>query len=285
MSKVNSIVEQQILRKLEEGIVPWQRGWNTKGSPRNIISDKEYNGINRLFTSMMGYSSPYWGSYKQMKELGGQVRKGEKGTQIIWASQVQKKNPKEGEKEFYSAFRYSAVFNLDQCDDVKVPKKIQLHMDKFKNRDMVEIDNSLYETLHGYIEREKGLKLTTGKPSYAPKRDTISMPEQTDFFGIGEYLNTFSHEIVHSTGHWLRLDRFKEDAPVYNGSDSYAIEELVAEIGSAFLCAELGIEKILDNQISYISGWKETIKNNEGIVVKASSMAQKAVNLIRGEKE
>jgi len=290
-SKITKIVEKQILDKLEEGVVPWIKGWGGIGSsPRNIISDKAYQGINRLFTGMQGYSSPYWMSYKQAKELKGNVKKGEKGTKIIWAAQIEKKNPKEGEKSVYSAFRYSAVFNLGQCENVQIPKKIQKQIDA-----KVEIaagnSNIIppYDMLKIYIDREaksKKLSFSEGKePSYNPKKDTINMPFKQEFFvksSIQEYISTLAHECIHSTGHWLRLDRkFNKELEQSFGSDSYAQEELIAEIGSAFICAELGIERVLENQVAYIAGWKKKIKSQEGIVVKSSSLAQKAVNYIK----
>jgi antirestriction protein ArdC len=294
MNKAVEIAVKQILEITEKDELPWIKGWNSTAgiAPRNLITDAPYQGINSLFTRMQGYSSPYWLSFKQAKEAGGTVIKGQKGTKIIWASKVEKKNPEEGEKDHYMAFRYSAIFNLEQTENVKIPKKIQEQIDarieKLKNppnkEEINELNISFDSLLETYIKMEKSLKVIEGNPAYAPKTDTIRMPMKEVFHSFGEYLGTKTHECVHSTGHWLRLDRFKKDAPVYNGKDSYAFEELIAEIGAAFLCAEFGVEKIFENQKAYIAGWKKRLTDDTGMLVKACSQAQKAVNYIKGEK-
>ncbi|RLD85386.1 MAG: hypothetical protein DRJ07_03095, partial [Bacteroidetes bacterium] len=153
-SKIAEIVEKQIIEKLEEGVCPWVKGWAADGgAPRNLDTCREYNGINRLFTMMQGYSSPYWMTYKQAKKFKGNVIKGEKGTKILFAQTVEKENTT-GEMKRFPVFRYYAVFNLEQCEDIKIPKKAQEEIDlavsKLENR--TEID---YGVLTDYIAREK----------------------------------------------------------------------------------------------------------------------------------
>lgn len=283
-SKIQEIVEKQIIAKLEEGVCPWVKGWADGGSPRNITTDREYNGINRLFTMMQGFSSPYWMSYRQAKTLGGFARKDEKGIKIVYANTMVKEDRETGEVKSFPVFRYSVVFNLEQCDDIKIPKKIQKQIDEGKKPKKRE--NIDYGMLIDYIAGEKTLILKGGKPSYAPKKDVIRMPAMDAFISTEEYVGTLAHECVHSTGHWMRLDRGFDKQGAYDMErDSYAKEELVAEIGSAFLCAELGVEKVLDNQVAYIAGWKKKIKETAGIVVSSASMAQKAVDYMKGEKD
>jgi len=284
-SKIQEIVEKQIIAKLEEGVCPWVKGWADGGMPRNITTDREYNGINRLFTMMQGFGSPYWMSYKQAKELGGNVIKGEKGVKIVYARTFEKEDKDTGEKKTFPVFRYSVIFNLEQCEEVKIPKKIQIKIDYGKENKEKQTEIN-YSILTDFIEREKTLSFKKGKPSYAPKKDVIRMPDMESFFSSEEYVGTLAHECIHSTGHWMRLDRGFDKQGAYDMErDSYAKEELVAEIGSAFVCAMLGVEKVLDNQVAYIASWKKKIKETAGIVVSSASLAQRAVDYIIGETD
>jgi len=276
--KVYEIITNIILTKLEEGTIPWQRPWNTRESmPRNLLSKKEYQGINAFILGCQHYSSPYWLTFKQCKDLGGSIRKGEQGTPVVYWNWLEIEE--DGEMERKVPFmRYYTVFNVAQCENISADKMpttaetVNEHIDKIKQCEgIVDNWNDKPQIKHGKQQA-----------CYMPFSDLVHMPTLESFIHSEEYYSTLFHELIHSTGHEKRLNRqgITEIAPF--GTPLYSKEELVAEMGAAFLCGFAGIEHAtIDNSAAYIQGWLKKLKNDKKLVIIAAAQAQKAVNYIQ----
>lgn len=285
MNKVYQIITDQILGQLEKGTVPWQRPWIDAGHPKNLISKKEYRGFNVFALACQGYASPYWLTYKQAQDLGGHVKKGEKSTIVIfWKTgnktieSLQDEKEVETKKSFF-ILRYYRVFNVDQCvgiDPDKVPATIP-------TRDFNPIEAC--ETIIFKMPKKPEIHHKEQRAYYRPNTDTINMPKQ-ETFGNGEnYYSTLFHELSHSTGHQSRLDRHRKNNCTHHfGSVDYSKEELVAEMGAAFLCGHCGIEQaVINNQAAYIDGWMHKLRGDNQIIIKSAAQAQRAADFILGE--
>ncbi len=277
--KVYEIITNIILTKLEEGTIPWQRPWNTREAiPRNLLSKKAYQGINAFILGCQHYSSPYWLTFKQCKDLGGNIRKGEQGTPVVYWNWLEIEE--DGEMERKVPFmRYYTVFNVAQCENISAGKMpittetIHNHMDKIKQCErIIDTWKDKPEVRHGKQQA-----------SYMPFSDLVNMPMFETFINSEEYYSTLFHELTHSTGHEKRLNRqgITEITPF--GTPLYSKEELVAEMGAAFLCGFTGIDPTtIDNSAAYIQGWLKKLKNDKKLVIIAAAQAQKAANYILG---
>ena len=283
MSKVHEIITDRIVAALEKGVVPWKMPWSivkVKGGMQNFKSKRSYNGINVFMTWITayakGYTLPYWVTFKQAKELGGSVKKGESGTPIIFYKRYEKENDKGEIKESYAA-RYFTVFNIEQTT--------------------IELPADLIPETYDFEPMEKAQAIADDMPEkpevrhggnsayYHTVDDFVQMPDENRFQKNAEYYSTLFHELSHSTGHEKRLNRKREEtADVLTAGMDYGKEELVAEMSAAFLCAESGVESTLENSAAYIDGWLRKLKNpkNAKLVVQAASQAQKATNFILG---
>lgn len=270
-------VTDSIVTILESGTSPWVKPWSsatTSGMPRNYSTGKAYQGINVLIlwasAADQGFNSSAWLTYKQAQTAGGQVRKGEKGTTITFYKPI--KVEKEGEQKTIPLMKTFTVFNTDQIDglEITVPEE---QPKGFTADQKTEAAVRLFEC---YTERA-GIGFSTGgdRAFYSPSHDTIKMPERADFTTESGYAATLLHEAVHSTGHKDRLDRLKD-----TNKKGYAFEELIAEIGAAFLCCELGITNELEQHASYINGWLKALKQDRTLIFKAAAKASKAYELI-----
>ena len=274
MSKSDALYESvtnSILEALESGAPPWQRSWfigSANRLPQNFSTDNAYRGINTLIFWMMAqkqaYSSHYWLTFKQARELGGCVRKNEKGTRGIFYRVLEKTDNASGESTNIPMVRQFYAFNLDQIDGIEDPNTASLPAatpQKNPGADaFIEATGALI--LHGAFA-----------PSYSPQPDLIRCPERARFQTAGDYYATLTHELTHWTAHESRLDR---DLSGKFGDAAYAAEELVAELGSAFLCADLGIQGTLQEHASYLDHWIDILKADTRAIVKAASLASHA---------
>lgn len=263
-------ITDKIIAKLEEGTVPWHQPW---GMAVNLKSGKSYTGINSLILGMAGYESKFWGTYNQIKALGGHVKKGSKAQTIIYWGLVEKKeiNEETGEKEVVRRFpilKTFKVFNFEQTADLIEPKV---------DTEVVNVDS----IIDGY-EDCPVIDYGGDRAYYRPSTDSIGMPPRGNFDSDKKFASTLFHEIIHSTGHESRLNR--DGLKNINfGSQNYSQEELVAELGAAFLCNQVGIvEHTIDNSASYIAGWLKVLKNDKKMIVFAAAQAQKAADRILG---
>lgn len=283
---VYEIITERIMDQLEKGTVPWHKPWGgaAQGDPQNLISKKPYHGINYFLTACQGYSSPYWLTYKQASEMKGSVRKGEKGTPVIywnWIQRTKKESPDSGEEitKNIPFLRYYTVFNSDQCDlpEGKVPSI------EMPNNPLSPIESC--EKITSRMPKRPEIRYGEQRAYYRPSSDSVNMPKFNTFNSAEEFYSTLFHELTHSTGHASRLNRSGITELTYFGSCNYSKEELVAEMGAAFLCGHVGIEnKTIDNSASYINSWLSKLKNDKKLVIVAAAQAQKAADYILDKK-
>jgi antirestriction protein ArdC len=264
-------VTQRIIEQLEQGIIPWRKTW--KGSvPINYVSRKPYQGMNYV---MLPYGGE-WLTFKQAKDAGGSVKRGEKSRMIVFYKIIEKINDN-GEKENIPYLQYSNVFHISQCEGIKSK------LEECKPNDNIKPIDTAEQVLNDYINRS-GVTFEnvagSNKAFYSPTNDKITMPEITQFEKAEEYYTTAFHESAHSTGHKTRLDRLTETAAF--GSAVYSREELTAEIAATMVMNFTGLElpETFENSAAYIQGWLKALKNDDKAIVTAASKAQKAADMI-----
>lgn len=279
------VITKKLIEMIEEKkVLPWQIPWKVNGdeyNTKNYKTKHAYRGVNAFLTQLAvycyGYTSPFFVTFNQASDLGGQVKKGSKGLPVIFWNFIKKTEVNtKGETEEVSIpiAKYYTVFNIDQIEGVdwKVEKK----------KDSVE---------HEPIKTcEKVLKNKSKKPKivyggnracYSPELDNIRIPSQKQFDEIENFYSTLFHELVHATGHKNRLNRSTVTELCPFGSTNYGKEELVAEMGAAFLCGHCGIENsTIDSSAAYLQSWLTTIKKTPKLLIEASGAAQKAVDYL-----
>lgn len=266
-------VTDKIIASLESGVAPWVRPWNAAaafgGMPYNACSGKPYRGINvaLLFNPM--YDSAAWMTYKQAMDLGAHVRKGERGTQIVFFKpfKVEDKNATEpGATKTIPLLRAYTVFNVAQIDDL--PAKFAAKAPA--ERPLLASDAMMAKA----TVRHGG-----DRAFYTTADDHIQLPHVEQFKSQADYSATALHELVHWSGHQSRLCR---EYGKRFGDSAYAREELVAEIGAAFLCARVGIDGQLQHA-SYIASWIKALKDDKRAIVTAAAAAQRAADYLTDE--
>ena len=273
---VYDLITRRITDLLESGTVPWQKPWNvTTSLPRNLVSKKPYRGINIFLLLSVAYQSPYWLTFNQAHQLAGHIRKGEKACPVIFWKQIEMEDKKTGETERIRLLRFYHVFNVAQCDNLKnIPPLSEQLGTVTKPAEII-----------AQMPRRPLIKHGMTKAFYSPSEDFIGIPNCDQFTSEEEYFSTLYHETVHSTGHESRLNRPTLTAKAGFGSTPYCKEELIAEIGAAFLCGHSGIaERTIQNSASYIQGWLERLKNDKTLIVQAAAQAQTAADFILGTK-
>ena len=287
---VHQIITERMIAALERGTVPWRKPWQAAaGRPRSMSTGQPYRGMNVFLLGLTaaeeGYSSPFWGTYRQIGDLGGQVRTGERSTLVVFWKQAQaeQRDPQTGELTLKQlpVLRYYRVFNATQADHL--PERFHPAPGEHSQISRPQA------VLDGYLARGPKLVHVAGdRADYHPVTDTIRLPLRSQFrTGEGYYATAF-HEAGHSTGHPLRLGRPGIAAFDHFGSDKYAREELVAQMSSSVLCAQTGIEEpeIFENSASYIAGWLSALNHDTRLVVTAAAQAQRACDLInQAERE
>jgi antirestriction protein ArdC len=273
------IVTERIIEALQAGVVPWHRPWRSTGTgPMSMSTGKPYQGVNVWIldatAQLRGYSSPYWITFKQAQERGGNVRKGEKGTPIVFWKFTEKRNEAGEVTDRIPFLRYFTVFNVEQCDGIEAPVTEPL-----PERDPIETCESL---ARGYIGGPE-VKHGGDRAYYSPALDYVQMPPLGAFETSEHYYGTLFHELAHSTGHADRLKRKSLVHPAPFGSEDYSREELVAEMAAAYLCGIAGIDVNVPHHASYIASWLKALTDDPKLVVQAAANAQKACNLIVGE--
>lgn len=271
-------VTTSIISKLEAGVLPWVKGWRVGTSvPMNAVTNRPYSGINVLLfwmSSAGGYNSPRFLTFKQAKDCGGTVRKGEHGFKVVYFKKLNVKDKKTDKEKTIPLLREYTVFNVDQCDNLPDRVKFGPNVDTTPNADTREqlADDFIKSTGADFREGK-------GKPYYIPSKDFITVPKFADFHSMPEYYAAAFHELGHWTGHKSRLDR---DLKSRFNEQAYAAEELIAELCAAFLCAEFGFDNAQDNQASYIDNYLKLLKSDKRAIFTAASKAQQAADYLRG---
>lgn len=278
---IYSEVTARILQSLEAGVKPWDKPYSLKGRksvvPMNAISNRPYSGVNVLLfwlSADKGYSTPRYLTFKQAKECGGHVRKGEESTRVIFFKSLSVTDKASGEEKQIPVVREYYVFNVDQCDDL--PDHVRtgkMSAPAIVNPDSREDLADAFIKSTGAVIREG----TAGTPCYIPSRDMITVPAFDCFKSNPDFYGTMFHELIHWSGAKSRLDR---DLSGRFGTSSYAAEELVAEIGAAFVNAEFGFDKI-DQNAAYVASWIQLLKDDSRAIFTAASKAQQAADYLR----
>ena len=302
-------ITNQIVKMLQEGKVPWHNEWLQYQI--DFLTKRIYSGFNQLWLTLTmnfkRYKSPYWLGYKQVQKLKGKVKKGETGSRIYFFSRyipcnVQKMcgNCKE-KKSCLKSDMIQATNKNEKIKDINTVYKIcedyepmwkvilQSHVVFNIEQTTLEIPNQTEEYMFDYSGIKKVLEGYTDIPPvleggtrafYNRKEDYIGMPIKRLFFSEEAYYSTLFHELVHSTGYEKRLNR--KSLYSIKGSEQYAFEELIAELGAMFLCLEAKIKnkRKIENSAAYIQSWIKVLQNNPDWIFKASRQAEKAVNYI-----
>lgn len=289
-SQIRESITNQIVEHLQGGkVAPWRRPWSldrNAGSPANVVSKKSYRGINPLLLEIAamrhGLQSKWWATFNQWKDLGGSVKRrpenvqpGEFGTTIVfWRPVTKKERDANGDEreETYFLLKTYTVFCIDQVegdhlDHLRVghgqlePSEVE---ERFEKADRA-IDATGADIRHG-----------GNKAFYNPQQDFIALPHKQQF-ALPEYYETAFHELTHWTEHQSRLnwDRSKAE-------NSYALGELIAELGGCFLASELGLPTAerLENHVSYLKTWLKNMQDDPRFIFKAAAQAAKAADFI-----
>lgn len=269
-------VTDRIIAQLEEGLIPWHKPWTgTQSGAVSGTTGKPYSLLNQLLLQKPGK----WYTYKQAQSLGGQVRKGEKGSMVVfWKPVIVTEETKDGEKKQKKVpmLRNYVVFHADQIDNLPESETAE------EPRFIPNPDEAAESIITEYLTRES-IRLeqaASNEAFYSPSFDKIHLPLMEQFPDTAEYYSTAFHEMTHSTGHKSRLNRLESTA--HFGNEEYSKEELVAEIGAASLLNHCGLEtpKTFKNSTAYIQSWLQALKNDKKMIVSAASKASRAVDFI-----
>ena len=272
-------ITDRFIEQLKQGTVPWQKPWT---GVQNLVSGKPYRGVNSLLLGSSDFQSPHWVSFKQALDLGGHVRKGEKSTPVIYYKLLEKQDEagrpvlgKNGDPSRIPFIRWSNVFNLDQTEGVTAPAvttspakiaPIDKALKIVEESDICPIHHAGFAAL------------------YSPQDDVIRMPPPSSFRSPEDYHATLFHELTHACGHSSRLNREGITSPTQFGSETYSKEELIAELGAAFLSNEAGIlgQVQFENSAAYLASWVSKLENDPRMIVSAASQAQRSTDFVLG---
>lgn len=276
---VYEIVTEKIIRQLESGVAPWRKPWRTE-MPVNLISQKEYRGLNVFLLGSQGYGSKYWLTYNQASKLGGNIKRGEKSSLVtFWNIGEEKivRKPDGSEKTSKPILlRYYSVFNLEQTEGIAE----KLGLSSTARAADIEACERIVAEMPNSPRREQ-----SNRAWYRPSTDTVGMPAKSSFLGSEDYYSTLFHELTHSTGHRSRVGRDGIENLNEFGSESYSKEELVAEMGAAMLCGVTGISPaVIENSAAYLQSWITRLRGDSKLLLSAASQAQKASDYILGRK-
>jgi antirestriction protein ArdC len=268
----------QIIALLEQGTVPWHKPWKAPtGLPRNLVTNKPYRGINALLLLGMSYESPFWLTCRQANMLGGSVKKGEKACPVVFWKRLSILDTGSEEKREIPLLRYYHVFNLAQCEGLK-----NGHPSASDGEAPLR---SKPQEIVANMPQRPPIKVGFTQAFYSLREDYIGMPVIERFTEDEQYFATLFHELIHASGHETRLNRSTLTETAGFGSDPYCREELIAEIGAAFLCGQAEIaERTIDNSAAYVAEWLKRLKDDKKLVVQTATQAQRAADFVLGRK-
>ncbi|RWB79362.1 MAG: DUF1738 domain-containing protein [Mesorhizobium sp.] len=272
-------ITDTIVEQLEAGTKPWIRPW--RGSVRHSriprrATGEAYRGINVLMLwvsgQMFGYEENTWMTYRQAQDLGGQVRKGEKGTLVVKYGTFTPKEREDDEDRSIPYLKGYTVFNVEQIENLP---------DRFASpaEELPSVPVPHLETVEVFVRNTNARVSYSGtKASYRPTSDDILMPDRDRFESEVHLYSTLLHELSHWSGAKHRLDR---DLSGRFGTECYAVEELVAELAASFLCADLGVaHDPRDNTATYLASWLAVLKNDKRAIITAAAKAQAAADYL-----
>jgi antirestriction protein ArdC len=277
-------VTSGIIEQLERGVRPWLKPWNAEYAAGRITrplrhNGQKYNGINILMlwasAELQGYSCPYWLTFQQAKELGGFVKKGEHGSPVVYANTFKKTETTDAGEEVEQDIPFLkqyTVFNAEQVEG------LPQHFYQMAEPPKEKIER-IEHAERFFANTKADIRYGGNRAYYAIEADYVRMPPFETFRDCESHAATLAHELTHWTRHTSRLNR--EFGPKRWGDEGYAMEELVAELGSAFLCADLHITpEVREDHASYIDNWLKVLKDDKRAVFSAASHASKAVDFL-----
>lgn len=284
---IYSQVTDRFIAALEGGVVPWHQSWAVAHN-QNPVTGTQYKGINVLLLGLAKLDAakggaefgPLWSTFNGWKKLGGTVRRGERGTQVIYWD-VKRRETIDGDgaitEDRVFLLRQYTVFNLTQTDGVTLPDEYVPVVEAAE----VDGESIAAGLIDGLADGPR--EVVADAPWYRPSADLVGMPVRAAFDGPAEYWASRFHEYVHATGHTRRLSRPGIAEASSFGSDRYSHEELVAEIGAGFMLARCGLlDATFENNTAYINGWLGRLRGDSSLVVKAASEAEKAAAWLAG---
>ncbi|WP_048826518.1 ArdC family protein [Hymenobacter sp. DG25B] len=275
---VYQLVTDRVIAALEAGQIAWRKPWHAAyGLPRNYVSGRAYTGINAFLLHLVG-GTPFFLTFRQARELGGNIRKGAKGMPVIYYNVTTRTDQQTGEEEKTPFIKYYTVFSVDDVEgvDIILPEQPQ-----DRNHEPLAAAEALVANWATCPRIEHG----GSQAYYAPGPDFVNVPRPETFTSGEAYYSTLFHELTHATGHPSRLDRPDlAEALRPSGRAGYAREELTAEMGAAFLCGHAGLDPsaTLENTAAYLQFWLEQLRGDKKLVVQAASRAQRAAEFILG---
>lgn len=276
-----SRITADIVRQLEAGVRPWHQPWKIEhpagGISRPLRFNQEpYHGINVIVLWLTAfekqYVSPVWMTFQQAKELGGFVRKGEKGTGVVYANAIEKKETDadtgEEKTERIPFLKAYTVFNVEQIESL--PERFYA-----KPENPLPLAERLEIAERFFANTNADIRHGGNRAYYSPSNDYVQMPPFESFASRETYYSTLAHECTHWTKHERRLNRSFDSKRF--GDDGYSMEELVAELGAAFVCAELGITPhVMPEHASYLAAWLKVLKADNKAIFTAAAHAERA---------
>jgi antirestriction protein ArdC len=272
-------VTNQIIAQLEAGTIPWTQPWKNQRTgrvmPQNAATGRPYSGINIPIlwgaASAYGYPTHQWMSFKQALDLKACVRKGEKGTQVVFTKIIPR--DEDDERGTISMLKTFYVFNVQQIEGLHIETLIE---------SPIVVQSDIHGLADAFVAATKAdIRIGGSKACFVPSLDFIAMPPRGAFDKLSSFYSVELHELGHWAGGEKRLNR---DLNNRFGTRAYAAEELIAELTSAFLCAHLGIEGEL-RHASYLASWLELLRHDNRAIFTAASQASKAADHLRSYSE
>jgi antirestriction protein ArdC len=275
---IAQLITDRIISELEKGATPWVKPWRTlkgipgEGMPFNPASGTVYRGVNHFWLGMQPYALPHYVTFKQAQALGGTVKADQKGTPVVYWNVHRKEtigDKGEAVTSAYAFIKHYYVFNVEQCEGLNLPEMPE----------PPQVDWNSCAAADDIVSRlnlSGGLTHAGDSAYFRPSTDAIVIPAMAAFDSKENYYATLLHESVHASGHDSRLKRI---TPARFGSEEYAFEELVAELGAAMLCAHCGIDGDL-RHAGYIESWLKALRNDKKFILSASAKAQQAMDYL-----
>lgn len=277
MSKVYEIVTEKVLEALNRGTLPWRKPWNAAAvRPHNAVTHRPYNGGNYFLLGMLPYAVPAFMTFNQIKAAGAKIKEGQEKRHfpVFFWTMLERKNDK-GAVEKIPMLRFFLVWNIEQVEGFEyTPESKPVH-----DHSPIEEAEAIVK---GFKNAPEMVIAVTDRACYYPTHDKVNVPAIEQYNNPQEYYSTLFHELAHSTGHASRLNRKEVTNPNTFGSHDYSVEELVAELTAAFLCAEAGLDNTLENSAAYIASWHKALSNDTKMFWTAAGRAQKAADHILG---
>lgn len=284
---VYSRVTNRIVDQLERGVRPWFKPWNAENAAGRItrplrFNGEGYKGINILMlwasAEEQGFNCPFWLTFNQATELGGHVKKGERGSPVVFASTFKKSETQDDGEETEEKIPFLkeyTVFNALQCENL--PERFFQLSQALKTSPPARIE----QAERFFANTKADIRTCGNRAYYTQESDYIRMPPFESFKDAESNAATLAHELTHWTKHPSRLNR--EFGRKRWGDEGYAAEELVAELGAAFLCADLSITpEVREDHAAYIGHWLKVLQNDKRAIFTAASHASKAVDFLHG---